>query len=346
MNPITILSTAANAVLPIVLLIALGFFLKRKNIINDAFVQYGNKLVFNVALPVLLFNNIYKINSLGDIRWDIVIYAVSMTLVLFGIGAVAAVAVTKDRKRRGVVMQCLFRSNYSIIGLPLAATLGGTAGTAQAETLAAVIALFIIPLFNVLAVIALSVFMGDGAGKKPSFKKILLDIVKNPQIIGALMGLMALVIRSFIPVNSEGALVFSLSGSLPFLHKTIGNVAGITTPVALICMGGKFEFKAVKGMSKEITVATLSRVVLAPAIGIPGAVLLTNLGLLRCGPMEYPALIALFGSPVAVASVVMAGGMDNDDQLAAQLVVWTSVLSIFTIFLTVCLMLPAGLLTV
>jgi len=346
MNPIDVLTTAANAVVPIVLQIALGFFLKKKNFLTDDFVKIGNKFVFNVALPVLLFRNIYKINSLGDIRWDIVAYAVGMTLALFGIGLVLGVAFTKDRKRRGVITQCLFRSNYSIIGLPLAATLAGSAGTADAEKFAAVIALFIIPLFNVLAVIALSVFMGDGDRSKPSFKKILMDIVKNPQIIGALMGLMALVIRGFIPVDAEGVKVFSISGDLPFLYKAIDNVAGITTPLALICMGAKFEFKAVKGMSREILVATLGRVILAPIIGLFGAILLNNLGVLSCGPMEYPALIALFGSPVAVASVVMAGGMGNDDQLATQLVVWTSCLSIFTIFLTVCIMMPAGLLTV
>ena len=100
-------------------------------------------------------------------------------------------------------------------------------------------------------------------------------------------------------------------------------------------------------MFKEIAAATLGRVVLAPVIGIGLAVILsTYTNLLHCGPEEYPALIALFGSPVAVSSAIMAEQMHNDEQLATQLVVWTSLSSILTIFITVCIMLPTGLLSV
>jgi len=110
-------------------------------------------------------------------------------------------------------------------------------------------------------------------------------------------------------------------------------------------LGGQFEFSAVKGLRKEIIVGTVGRIVLAPLVGIGGAVLLSSFTpLLSCGVNEYPALIALFGSPVAVSSAVMAGAMGNDEQLATQLVVWTSICSIATIFLIVCLLMAAGLL--
>ena len=100
-------------------------------------------------------------------------------------------------------------------------------------------------------------------------------------------------------------------------------------------------------MTKEITVGTLGRIVVAPALGIGVAVLLSRYsGLVRFGVDEYPALVALFGSPVAVSSAIMAGEMGNDEQLATQLVVWTSLLSVVTVFCTVCLLLAAGLLRV
>ena len=100
-------------------------------------------------------------------------------------------------------------------------------------------------------------------------------------------------------------------------------------------------------MKKEIIVGTVWRIMIAPLIGIGGAVVLSSCtNWLSCGVNEYPALIALFGSPVAVSSAVMAGAMGNDEQLATQLVVWTCLCSIVTIFLEVCILMAAGLLAV
>jgi predicted permease len=121
----------------------------------------------------------------------------------------------------------------------------------------------------------------------------------------------------------------------------------LTTPIALIVMGGQFEFSAVKALMKDIVVGTVWRIVIAPLIGIGGAILVSKYtNLCSFGANEYPALIALFGSPVAVSSAVMADSMGNDKQLAAQLVVWTSLCSIVTIFVTVCILMSLGLIVV
>ena len=122
---------------------------------------------------------------------------------------------------------------------------------------------------------------------------------------------------------------------------------GITSPLALILLGGQFQFSAINGMFKEILVGTVWRTILAPIIGIGLAVILSKYTpLLSCGVREYPALISVFGSPVAVSSAIMASGMKNDGQLATQLVVWTSLISIFTLFITICLLMATGLLAV
>ena len=126
----------------------------------------------------------------------------------------------------------------------------------------------------------------------------------------------------------------------------MNNLNSIATPFALVVLGGQFEFSAVKGLLKEIFVGTVWRIVLAPAIGICLAFVLNAMGILSCGVNEYPGLIALFGSPVAVSSAVMATSMGADDQLATQLVVWTSIFSIFTIFAEVCILMGMGLLAV
>lgn len=337
-----ILFTAVNAVLPIILLILLGYFLKQKGFITKDFVKIGNKLVFKVCLPCMLFINVYNIESFAEIRWDIVGYAVVMILVIFVLGMITAVCTTDVAERRGALWQCAFRSNFAIIGLSLAGALGGD----EAMAVAAVLSAFSIPVFNILGVIALSVFLKNTNGKSHDVKNILLNIVKNPLIIGVTLGLVCLGIRT-LQVELFGEVVFALNRETKFLYTAINNLKAIASPFALIVLGGQFEFSAVKGLLKEIVVGTVWRIVLAPLLGIGGAILLSKYtNLLSCGVNEFPALIALFGSPVAVSSAVMAGSMGNDEQLATQLVVWTSICSIVTVFLTVCILMAGGLLVV
>lgn len=335
---IQVLTTALNAVMPIVLLIVLGYLLRQKGVLTDQFLSIGNKLVFFVCLPVMMFVNVYGIASISDVRWDICLYSVAAVALLFLLGIVMALAVTPVPERRGVLLQCSFRSNFAIIGMPLAATLGGEAGAAVAAVLSAVT----VPVFNVLAVMALSAFQREN-GRPVSGRKLLLDVVKNPLIDGVALGVAALLIRQW-QVAQFGSVAFSLQRDLPWLYSAAKDLKSIASPLALLLLGGQFRFSAVKELWKEVAAGTVCRTVMAPLLGVGGAVLLGNWGVLQCGPAEYPALIALFGSPVAVSSAIMAREMHNDEQLATQLVVWTSIASIVTVFLTVCLMMSLGLL--
>ena len=332
-----ILFTAVNAVAPIVLLIALGYILRRIGFLDGDFLKVANKLVFHVCLPAMLFVNIYNINSISDVRWDVIGYCVIMVTVLFAFGWLFGAVFTKDPSRRGVIWQCTFRSNFAIIGLPLAQALGGDAGAAMAAVLSA----FTIPFYNIYSVVALSVY----TGKRKSAKDVFISIVTNPLTVAVFVGLAALVVRA-LQVRLLGSVVFSLQRDIPFLHKTLENLKAITSPLALIVLGGQSEFSAVKGMLKEISAATTARVAVAPALAVGAAVLLDHMGILPCGNGELAAMVALFGSPVAVSSAIMVGNMNGDKQLATQLVVWTSVLSVGTIFLTVCILMGAGLLVV
>lgn len=55
-------------------------------------------------------------------------------------------------------------------------------------------------------------------------------------------------------------------------------------------------------------------------------------------------LVSILGSPLATAAAIMAREMGADKDLAAQLVVWTSILSMFTLFVLVAILRGAGLL--
>ena len=158
-----IIATAFHAVFPIVGLILLGYILKRIGFLGEAFIKNGSKLVFHVALPCMLFVNVYDIGALGDVPWSFVAYCALVICLLFCVGFVMAMAGTKVPERRGVIWQCAFRSNFAIIGMPLAAALGG----AEAEAVAAIVSALAIPMFNIMAVVALSVFVSGNDRQRP-----------------------------------------------------------------------------------------------------------------------------------------------------------------------------------
>ena len=337
-----ILSTAVNAVFPIVLLIALGYFLRRSGFFTEGFIKKGNKLVFRLCLPATLFINVYEMTSAADIPWDVVIYCLGAILALYLLGMAYSVASTKNRSRIGVIWQCSFRSNFAIIGSSLSVALGGE----RAAAVAAILLTIMVPLFNVLAVIALEFFTEDTSGHKHTAKGMALDILKNPLVIATFAGLFCLAVRALQKLIF-GNVVFALNRELAFVFSVVKNLKALATPLSLLVLGGQFQFSVVKGMFKEIAAGTLYRVVIAPVLGVGGALLLSRFtGLLSCGPESVPAMLALFGSPVAVSSAVMAGEMGGDEQLGTQLVVWTSIASVPTIFIFSCILMFAGLIAV
>lgn len=326
---------AFNAIMPIVLLILLGFGLKKIGFFNDDFLQTANKFVFNVSLPVLLFYNVYNINNLGEIQWSTVIFVLIAVLFLFGTGFVYSKYFIKDSKQKGVVWQSFYRSNFAIIGLPLSQALGGYDGIAVASILSA----FSIPVFNALAVISLSVYTSSDGKNKINIKEIVLKIAKNPLIIGVFTGLVMLGIRQFIPVGTDGEYIFTIKNNLPFIYKSVEMLSKIASPLALVVLGGKFRFDAIKELKNQIIAGSFARLILAPASGIALAILLSETtDYFSFTSAHFAAFIALFGSPVAVSSAIMASQMDNDDQLANQILVWTSIASVFTVFFTVVIL--------
>lgn len=357
------LKFTCNAVLPIILLIVVGYFLKRIKLLPDNFWKMANRLCFRVALPVMLFFNIYNVSSIKNIaeQWEIVLYAVIIILIVFGIGLLGVILFCKNSRQKGVILQCVFRSNFAIIGVSLAESLAN--GSTEPVALAAVISAISIPLFNVLAILSLSIFIKNEDGSSVSVKDILKKIVTNPLIIGVFSGIVVLAIRQLIPSSTE--VVYSLSDAsdptsvvestktvykftikdnLPFVYTTLQWIKNIASPLALIALGGDFVFSAVSRLKWQIIVGVLARTIMVPLIGlIPLYFINKQTGWFGDNIIIYPALIALFGTPVAVSSAPMAAEMGNDDELAGQLVVWTSIISAFTLFIIVLICRSIGI---
>lgn len=322
---------AINAVLPLILLMAFGYFLKHIKFVNDEFLKVANKFVYRIALPALLFYNIYKINSFKDIEWNHIVFASSGIILLFIIGLIVVKLTIPDEKQKGVIMQTIFRANFAIIGIPLAEAIGGEVAVLNLSMVSAIA----IPLMNILSVIALTMFIKGTDQKKP-IKQMFIKIAKNPLIIAITIGLFVLAIREFIPRDAEQVLTFSLKDNLSFLYLPIEWVSRTTSPIALIVLGGSFQFSVIKHLSRQIFIGTFFRAFISPLLILTIAVIVDQeVEFFQFDYLVYPAFIALFASPTAISGAVMAKEMDNDYDLASQTVVWTTTLSIISIFLTV-----------
>lgn len=321
---------ATNAVAPIVAMVALGYILKRLGILGSDFVKTGNRLVFKIFLPVMLFTNVYKIESLKNVELGHVFYSVAVIIIVFAAAMFLSAFVTKEGPKRGSMAQGIFRSNYALIGIPLAGSLFGEEGVAAATVLSA----FAIPLFNILAVSALISF-GKEKGKV-NLSEILLGIIKNPLIQGVVFGFGALFIRELFVSADIGFRLFDIAP----VSKVAEYISAMTTPFSLIVLGAEFEFSAVASLKKEIIFAVAARCAAVPLFGIGAAFLLFGNSF---SGAQFAAIAALFSAPVAVSSVPMAQEMGGDVALAGQIVVWTTVCSAGTIFIASFILKMAGI---
>lgn len=308
---------AINATLPIILMIAIGYFIKKVGLLKHDTAKIINNIVFKLLLPAMLFLNIYNIEELGKISLNYVWYVLGITVGLFLIFIPIVNAAFKQKNQRGVILQAIFRSNYALIGIPLATALCGDGGAAIASLLAA----FIIPVFNILGVICLSVYSD---GEKPSVRGILLNIVKNPLILGVCSGLIALGIRALL-VNFGAS--FRLSDITP-VFKVLNYLSSAATPMALLALGAQFEFSAIASLKKQLIFGLTLRTAI-PVVALTVAYLMGIFG-----GEHFAAFIAMFATPVAVSTVPMAQSMGADHELAGQLVVWTTTVSSLVIFLS------------
>lgn len=339
-SALEVLLFAINAIMPIMGTIVLGYYLKKIGIFTPEFLKTGNRLVFRVLIPVLLFSNIIEMNSFSEIRWDAAIYVVVLVLIIFVIGLFVA-STENDNKQKGVVLQCVFRSNFALIGVPLAELMAGSKGV----QVAAILSAFTIPLYNILAVISLSLYVNgdkEQMSKKALVKNFLSGIAANPLIRGVVLGLVVVFIKTI--ATTWGVDYSVVSDKLTFIGEIIDYLARTASPLSLLILGGLFNFDKIKGYKVQICKGIIGRIIISPVLGIGLAAVLTKYGILDFQPEVFATLVSVFATPVAVSSAIMAEEMENDGQLAGQLVVWTTLISSVSIFVIVLGLKAVGLL--
>lgn len=293
-----------NVVLPLFITMSLGYFLKSLNMFDNNTLDTMNNITFKSFLPMLLFYNIYKTDLQGVFNLKLMIFSATCVIALYLILYLIVPLIEKDNKKRGALLQGLFRSNFVIFGLPITESLFGGEKVGVAALLIAVI----VPLFNILSVIALETFRGG----KPDFRKISIGIIKNPLIIASCLGILTLLLKIKIPTAIE---------------KTISDVSKIATPLSLILLGASFKFGNIKKYLKQTTIAVVGKTILTPCIILPICIMFGYRG------VELSTLMIIFAAPTAISSFTMAQQMDSDSDLAGQIVVFTSAFCVVTVFM-------------
>ena len=225
------LMISANAVLPMCLVMALGYGTRRLGWLRREEISTINKIAFRIFLPCLLYYNIYCSDLSGSFDPLLMAFAVGGVLLTFGLALGYTLLTEKLPERRGVLIQGMFRSNYVIMGIPVATAL---LGADQLGTVSILIAV-IVPLFNMLAVVVLEVFRGQ----KPKPLHILEQTIQSVSAIASPLQLFLL-----------GAF-FQFSGLKTYRRElvTVSIAKLIVSPGLFLGLGALLGFRGVAFVS-------------------------------------------------------------------------------------------------
>ena len=306
--------TAVNAVAPFLVYMTFGYGVKISGLTDDDFLRKLNTMVFRVFYPVMMFYNLYQNSGIELHMGRLILTGLFGEIVLIIILMGIVPRITKENSRRGVLIQAIYRSNFVLFAIPLTESVFGQAGVTVALMMVAVV----VPFYNASAVIILEYFRGE----KLDFKKLVIKVLMNPMILGALMGGMTLLLGIRLP---------------GYIEKPVSQFSALTTPLALFILGGTLKFSSLRKNMYLILPAIAMKLVIIPAVMLWISIAI------GMETLERFVLLTMFATPTAAASFPMAQNMGGDGQLAGELVVCSTVASVATVFLWVFFLRTRGL---
>ena len=297
--------------LPVFSLVFIGMWLKWQNKIDDAFTEKSSYIVFNLALPMLMFAAIVRTDITETASFELIAFALVVAFLSFVLLWIGARLYQVSAENLGVFVQASFRANLGILGLAFCVATFAEPGLAIGAVLLAIIT----PLYNVLSIYALTHAASMNA--KMNWWHVVKGIVSNPLIIAIVCALPLAYWQWQLPV---------------MVMKSIDYLAALTLPLALICIGGSLSMVALRSTQGLSWLAVAIKLVLLPLSVFIGAFL--------CGfrGVELGCLVLMFASPTAAASYVMVRSIGGNHPLAANIIALTTLVSIFTLSITIYLL--------
>ena len=305
---------AAEAVIPMFIIIFLGVLIRKMGLIDREQGKKFNKVVFLCCFGPLMFTNLYGKESSQAIDPKLIIFTLAVFFALYFLTVVFVLKVEKSPKSRGAMIQAIYRSNFIIMGLPVVQNVFGKGELG----VTAVIIAIVVPIYNILAVITLEVFRGG----KPDLKETILNLFRNPIILGAIAGFIAIAFKIEVP---------------KLILSPVDMLADAATPFALLLLGVSFDFRTVSVEKRNLIICLVGRLIVYPAVGLIGGALMGFRG------VPLLTLVAMFAAPSAISSFTMAQQMDSDYDLAGNCVIFSSMFSCFTMFMWIFVLKSLGL---
>lgn len=291
-----------NAVLPSMIYLIIGIILRMCKVVDDRDVKRFTHLVFVALYPFIMFDNLYGKNIGENLDVRLGIYALGFTFVQLAASWIFVCRIEKDDYDRGAMIQALYRSNFVLLGFPIAINLFGKGNI----TPVAIIMMLVVPFYNASAVVVFETFRGGKIDIRDMVKRIL----TNPIIDGGIAAAVVMLLGITLPETIE---------------KTITTLSDCTSPIALILLGAGLNFNDFESDKRKVAICTFGKLIFFPAFGITGAVLMGFTGV----PLIAVTLMA--SAPVALASFAMASSMGGNGRLAGEIVVSSTLLSCLTI---------------
>ena len=292
-----------NATLPIFLMILLGKVLIKLKIIDLPFTKVVDRFVFVVALPVLLFKDLTANDLSKDFNGGYVLFCFVVTLVSISAIWFFTSIFMKNKEEQGAFIQASYRSSAAILGLAFINNMYDSTGLAPLMILGAV------PLFNIFAVVILTL-KGDNNGQKPDVKTTVINILKNPILLGILISLPFAFFHVQFPA---------------FVDKALTSIGNTATPLALISIGATFEGRKAIQKLKPTLIASGIKLLLLPAKKKKKKMYFGYHN------QELMAILIMLGSPTTVSCYIMAKNTKNDALLTSSVIVLTTLLSSVTL---------------
>lgn len=295
-----------NATIPVFLMMVLGMIFKKIGVFDELFIKRLNAFVFSIALPVLLFKDLSAVDFFAVWDTTFVLFCFFATLLSILL-SVALSYRLKKKDMQGEFVQASYRSSAAILGIALIENLYGSSSIAPLMILASV------PLYNIVAVIVLSLMKPD---RKKLSRALLLttfrDIAKNPIILGILAGCLWSSLKLPQPV---------------IMQKTLQSMAALATPLGLMAMGGSFTIHKLGATWKPALVCSFMKLIFFVLLFLPIAI---SLGFSN---EKMVAILIMLGSASTVSCFIMAKNMGHPGELSSSVIMVTTLCSSFTLTL-------------
>ena len=299
------------------MVIVVGYLLKRIGWINQGFIEASNKINFKVTLPALLIQDMVNNNFMEKFELGYVIFcAVATTISILTMWFLARIFM-KDKSIIGEFVQASYRSSAAVLGAAFILNIYSDTGMVPLMIIGAV------PLYNIFAVIILTVECPEkGAGQSKTLSSTLKGIATNPIILSIVAGVILSVLNVHFP---------------KVLDNTISNFSKMATPLALIAIGGSFEFGKAFQKIKPAVIATAMKLVGWALVFLPIAIWLGY------RDAKLMAIVIMLASPATPSCYIMSRSMHSEGTLTSSVIVLTTMCSAFTITAIIYILRAMGL---